>query len=50
VFLVPQVANARRLSISLDAYPSIVRIDAALWQEACVADSAPDRQPDAPAA
>ena len=47
--LVPQVYNARRFEVSLDRYPTIVRID-----EACAAldafkRAAPEVQPDAPA-
>jgi glutathione S-transferase len=45
--LVPQVYNARRYKISLDAYPTIVRIDAALRELPAFADAAPEKQPDA---
>jgi maleylpyruvate isomerase len=49
VFLVPQLYNARRFSVSLDAVPTLLRVD-----EACAALPAfiaahADRQPDAPA-
>lgn len=45
--LVPQVYNARRFKIPLDAYPTIVRIDEALRALPEVADAAPEKQPDA---
>lgn len=47
ICLVPQVYNARRYKISLDAYPTIVRIDAALTALPEFADAAPEKQPDA---
>jgi maleylpyruvate isomerase len=47
ICLVPQVYNARRYKIALDAYPTIVRIDAALTTLSAFADAAPERQPDA---
>ena len=47
ICLVPQVYNARRYKISLDAYPTIVRIDAALRALPAFADAAPEKQPDA---
>ena len=47
VFLVPQVANARRFKVALDAYPTIVRIDASLAALPCFSDTAPARQADA---
>jgi maleylacetoacetate isomerase len=46
VFLVPQVANARRLHLDLAPYPNIVRVDAHLMTLAAFRESAPDRQPD----
>lgn len=46
VFLVPQVANARRLAVDLAPYPNIVRIDAHLSTLPAFRDTAPDRQPD----
>lgn len=45
--LVPQVANARRLGVGLEAYPNIVRIDAHLMQIAAFRQAAPDAQVDA---
>jgi maleylpyruvate isomerase len=45
--LVPQVYNARRYKISLDAYPTIVRIDAAARALPAFANAAPEKQPDA---
>jgi len=47
ICLVPQVYNARRYKISLEAYPTIVRIDAALRALPEFADAAPEKQPDA---
>ncbi|WP_134497952.1 maleylacetoacetate isomerase [Microvirga pakistanensis] len=47
VYLVPQVFNARRFNISLDAYPKIVAVDAACTELRAFQDAAPDRQPDA---
>lgn len=47
ICLVPQVYNARRNKIALDAYPVIVRIDAALRELPAFADAAPEKQPDA---
>ncbi len=36
VFLVPQVANARRLKVPLEAFPKIVGIEAACLAIRCV--------------
>jgi maleylpyruvate isomerase len=47
ICLVPQVYNARRYNISLDAYPTIVRIDAAARALPAFAEAAPEKQPDA---
>lgn len=47
VYLVPQVANARRFNIPLDAYPKIVAVDAACAGHRAFLDAAPARQPDA---
>lgn len=47
VYLVPQVFNARRLNIPLDAYPKIVAVDAACAELPAFQDAAPERQPDA---
>lgn len=46
IALVPQVANARRFDIPLDAYPRIVRADAAARALPAFAAAAPDKQPD----
>jgi glutathione S-transferase len=46
VVLVPQVFNARRIGMALDAWPRIVRADAAARGLAEFAAAAPDRQPD----
>ena len=47
ICLVPQVYNARRYKISLETYPTITRIDAALCMLPAFADAAPEKQPDA---
>jgi len=47
VYLVPQVANARRFNIPLDAYPKIVAADAACSALRAFQDAAPANQPDA---
>ena len=49
VYLVPQVWNARRFNTSLDAFPEIVRIDAACNSLNAFRAAAPEQQPDAPA-
>lgn len=46
--LVPQVYNARRYGVALDAYPRIVRIDAACRKLDAFARAVPEVQPDAP--
>ncbi len=47
VCLVPQLANARRFEVDLDAYPTLLRIDAACAAMTAFAAAAPGRQPDA---
>jgi maleylpyruvate isomerase len=47
VCLVPQLANARRSSIPLDTYPTLLRIDAACNRLPAFASAAPETQPDA---
>jgi maleylacetoacetate isomerase len=47
VCLVPQMANARRMSVDLAPYPTLVRIEAALNGLPAFAAAAPERQPDA---
>ena len=47
VCLVPQMANARRYKCPLDAYPTLLRAEAAALALPAFHDSAPDRQPDA---
>ena len=44
ICLVPQIANARRLSCPLDAYPTLVRIDEAARAHPAFAAAHPDRQ------
>ncbi|AXS40318.1 maleylacetoacetate isomerase [Breoghania sp. L-A4] len=47
VYLVPQVFNARRFNVPLDAYPRIVAADAACADIPAFAKAHPSRQPDA---
>jgi maleylpyruvate isomerase len=47
ICLVPQLANARRYAIALDAYPTLLRVDGNCARLAAFADAAPERQPDA---
>ena len=47
VYLIPQVFNARRFKVPLDAYPKIVAVDAACAELKAFQDAAPNSQPDA---
>jgi len=47
VYIVPQVFNARRFNVPLDAYPTIQAVDAACAEIPAFADAAPGNQPDA---
>jgi maleylacetoacetate isomerase len=47
VCLVPQMANARRYKCPLDAYPTLLRAEAAALALPAFRDTAPERQPDA---
>ena len=47
VCLVPQMANARRASMDLAPYPTLLRIEAACQQVRAFAEAAPAKQPDA---
>jgi maleylacetoacetate isomerase len=47
VYLVPQVFNARRFKVPLDAYPKIAAVDAACAELKAFQDAAPANQPDA---
>ena len=47
VCLVPQIANARRVSLDLAPYPTLLRIEAACLAIPAFADAAPAKQPDA---
>jgi maleylpyruvate isomerase len=47
ICLVPQLANARRYNIPLDAYPTLTRIDSSCRALDAFAAAAPERQPDA---
>ncbi len=45
--LVPQLANARRFGVALDAFPRLLNAEAAAKATKAFADAAPERQPDA---
>src|SRR6201746_2025099 len=45
--LVPQLANARRFGVVLDAFPRLLLAETAAKAVKAFADAAPDRQPDA---
>src|SRR5882762_11440600 len=45
--LVPQLANARRFGVDLDAFPRLLKAEAAAKDNKAFADAAPERQPDA---
>jgi maleylpyruvate isomerase len=47
IYLVPQLYNARRFGVALEAFPTLVRIDAGLATHPAFAAAHPDRQPDA---
>ena len=47
LFLIPQVANARRLKVPLDAFPKIVGIEAACLALSDFDRARPENQPDA---
>lgn len=47
VYLVPQVANARRFDVDISAFPKIVAIDANCRALPAFQAAAPERQPDA---
>jgi len=45
--LVPQLANARRFGVDVQAFPRLLQAEAAAKAMPAFADAAPDRQPDA---
>lgn len=45
--LVPQLANARRFGVDVNAFPRLLQAEAAAKALPAFADAAPDRQPDA---
>lgn len=47
ICLIPQMANARRFAIDVDAFPTLKRIEAACNGIKAFADAAPAQQPDA---
>ena len=46
--LIPQLYNARRVAAPLDAYPTILRIDAACREQPAFQSARPEAQPDTP--
>ena len=46
--LVPQLFNARRFGVELDAYPTLLRIEAACQELPAFEAARPEKQPDAP--
>lgn len=48
IYLVPQVWNARRFNVPLDAFPTIVRVDETCNEMDAFIAAAPENQPDAP--
>ena len=47
IYLVPQIYNARRLKVPLDAFPKLVAIDAACLKLPAFDKARPENQPDA---
>ena len=47
ICLIPQLANARRVTLDLSVFPTLLRIEAACNALPAFADAAPARQPDA---
>ena len=47
IYIVPQVYNARRFHVGMDAYPRIAAVDEACASLDAFRSAAPDRQPDA---
>lgn len=47
VFLVPQIANARRVDLDLAGYPTILNVEAACFENAAFQAAKPENQPDA---
>jgi maleylacetoacetate isomerase len=45
--LVPQLANARRFGVDVEAFPRLLKAEAAAKANKAFADAAPERQPDA---
>jgi maleylpyruvate isomerase len=45
--LIPQLANARRFGVALEAFPRLLQAETASKAVKAFADAAPDRQPDA---
>jgi maleylpyruvate isomerase len=45
--LIPQLANARRFGVALEAFPRLLKAEAATRTVKAFVDAAPDRQPDA---
>ncbi len=48
VYLIPQLYNARRFKVPLDAYPTLVEIESQCMKLQAFRDALPENQPDAP--
>lgn len=48
VYIVPQLYNARRYQVPLDAFPTLLRIEKNCLAQPCFQRTHPDAQPDAP--
>jgi maleylpyruvate isomerase len=44
---VPQLANARRFGVDVNAFPRLLKAEAAAKAMPAFSDAAPDKQPDA---
>ena len=47
VCVVPQLYNARRFGVELDAYPALLRVERACAAHPAFVEAHPDNQPDA---
>ena len=47
ICLVPQIYNARRFDVDLSAFPQLLALDAACFEQPAFQQAAPDNQPDA---
>ena len=47
ICLIPQITNARRMTLDLKPYPTLLRIEEAAYQMPAFVDARPENQPDA---